>query len=104
MSIAVSRPAGSRSGLFGSDRSRSLIYHGFVLAFGFIMLYPLMWMVASSLKPADRIFSTSEVLSLIPSRVIIENYTQGWAGFGGISFLTFFRNSFIYAGFGTLLV
>src|SRR5437762_5975155 len=102
MSAAISRPAGSRSGVLGSDRSRSIVYHGFVIAAGFIMLYPLMWMVASSLKPADRIFSTSDVLSLIPSRLTFENYLQGWSGFGGISFLTFFRNSFIYAGLGTV--
>jgi multiple sugar transport system permease protein len=104
MSVATAaRAAGTRTGL-RSDSSRAIIYHGFVLAFGFIMLYPLMWMVASSLKTPDRIFSAADVLSLIPSRFTIDNYTQGWAGFGGISFLTFFRNSFIYAGFGTLLV
>src|SRR5919198_2565726 len=104
MSIAVSRQAGARSGLLGNERSRTLIYHALVIAFGFVMLYPLLWMVASSLKPADRIFATSDVLSLIPSRLTIENYAQGWAGFGGISFLTFFRNSFIYAGIGTVMV
>ncbi len=68
------------------------------------MLYPLLWMVASSLKPADRIFSSSDVLSLLPSRLTFENYLQGWTGFGGISFVTFFQNSLIYAGFGTVLV
>ena len=41
MSAAISRPAGSRSGVLGSDRSRSIVYHGFVIAAGFIMLYPL---------------------------------------------------------------
>jgi len=57
-------------------------------------------MLASSFKPADQIFS-GNVLSLIPARPIIDNYIQGWAGFGGISFLTFFRNTFLYAGVGT---
>ncbi len=83
---------------------QSVLYHAFVLAFGFIMLYPLLWMAASSLKPADRIFSSTDVLSLIPTRLTFENYLQGWSGFGGISFLTFFRNSLIYAVFGTVLV
>ena len=101
--ISISRAAGSRTGIH-SDSSRTIIYHGFVIAFGFVMLYPLLWMVASSLKPADRIFSTGDVLSLIPSRVTFENYLQGWAGFGGISFLTFFQNSLIYAVLGTILV
>ena len=66
------------------------------------MLYPLLWMVASSLKPADEIFT--DVTSLIPRNFTLDNYTQGWAGFGGIPFSTFFRNSLIYAGLGTLLV
>jgi multiple sugar transport system permease protein len=69
---------------------------------GFLMLYPLLWMAASSFKPADQIFSN--VLSLVPSRFTLDNYIQGWAGFGGISFLTFFRNSLLYAGVGTVLV
>jgi multiple sugar transport system permease protein len=81
---------------------RTTVYHAFVVAFGFVMLYPLMWMVASSLKPSEDIFSN--VTALIPRRITFDNYVQGWAGFGGISFLTFFRNSLVYAVPGTLLV
>ncbi len=81
---------------------RTVTYHGVVIALGFVMLYPLLWMVASSLKPADAVFST--VTSLIPSHVTLDNYVQGWAGFGGISFATFFRNSLIYSVVGTILV
>ena len=32
-----------------------------------------------------------------------QNYPNGWAGFGGISFATFYRNSLFYATLGTLL-
>ena len=81
---------------------KGVVYHAFVIGFGFLMLYPLLWMVASSLKPADEIFT--DVTSLIPRNFTLDNYTQGWAGFGGIPFSTFFRNSLIYAGLGTLLV
>ena len=82
--------------------TRTVVYHAFVLAFGFIMLYPLLWMIASSFKPADEVFST--VTALVPRHVTLENYVQGWAGFGGISFATFFRNSLIYSVAGTILV
>ena len=41
----------------GSDVGRTVVYHGFVLGFGFVMLYPLLWMAASSFKPGDEIFS-----------------------------------------------
>ncbi|HEY3060281.1 MAG TPA: carbohydrate ABC transporter permease [Chloroflexota bacterium] len=86
-----------------SEAVRTWIYHGGVVGFGFVMLYPLLWMLAGSFKPADQIFS-GNVLSLIPARPIVDNYIQGWAGFGGISFLTFFRNTLLYAGVGTVLV
>ena len=81
---------------------RTVMYHAFVIAFGFIMLYPLLWMAASSFKQADEIFIN--VLSLIPSRPTLDNYAQGWAGFGGVSFATFFRNSLLYSVVGTILV
>jgi multiple sugar transport system permease protein len=79
----------------------SIAYHGGVWILGFLMLYPLLWVVASSFKPADQIFTN--VMSLLPRTVTLDNYVQGWAGFGGISFTTFFRNSLIYSGFGTIL-
>jgi multiple sugar transport system permease protein len=79
----------------------SIAYHGGVWILGFLMLYPLLWVAASSFKPADQIFTN--VTSLLPRTVTLDNYVQGWAGFGGFSFTTFFRNSLIYAGFGTLL-
>ena len=35
----------------------TVVYHAVVIAFGFVMLYPLLWMLASSFKPADQIFT-----------------------------------------------
>jgi multiple sugar transport system permease protein len=93
-------------GGLGNPRARhglltTIVYHGGVWVLGFLMLYPLLWVVASSFKPADQIFTN--VMSLLPRTVTFDNYVQGWAGFGGISFTTFFKNSLIYSGFGTLL-
>ena len=82
--------------------ARTIVYHAVVIGFGFVMLYPLLWMIASSLKPADEVFST--VTNLLPTHITLDNYVQGWAGFGGISFATFYRNSLIYSVAGTLLV
>jgi len=89
----------------GSKATRALVgsiaYHGGVCLLGFLMLYPLLWVAVSSFKPADQIFTS--VTSLFPRTVTFDNYVQGWAGFGGISFTTFFKNSLIYSGFGTIL-
>ncbi|MBC7813086.1 MAG: carbohydrate ABC transporter permease, partial [Burkholderiales bacterium] len=59
-----------------------------------------LWLFASSLKGPEEVWTN--VNSLIPQVLRFDNYASGWAGFGGISFATFFKNSFIYSGFGTL--
>jgi multiple sugar transport system permease protein len=78
----------------------SVIYHVFVIALGALMIYPVVWLFASSLKAPDEIWT--QVNSLIPQQLRLENYAEGWQGFGGVTFATFFKNSFIYAGLGTL--
>lgn len=77
-------------------------YHTFVIAVGLLMLYPVFWLFASSVKPADEIWTN--VNSLVPSEIYLQNYTNGWKGFGGYSFAVFYKNSFIYAGLGTIIV
>ena len=85
-------------------RVKNIIYHVLVALGGFIMIYPLLWMVLSSFKPTDSILPTAS--SLIPSKWTVANYIQGWKGFMGYTFGTFFVNSFIIAflsTFGTLI-
>lgn len=78
----------------------SLLYHGFIILFGFIVFYPVLWLIASSLKEHSEIFQRAH--SLIPTRLVWENYVQGWQGFGGITFGTFFSNSLFICSIGTL--
>ena len=80
---------------------RTVLYHVGVTAVGFVMLYPLLWLAASSFKGPSEIWTN--ISSLIPQEFTFRNYVNGWAGFGGITFTTFYKNSFIYAGFGTLI-
>jgi multiple sugar transport system permease protein len=49
--------------------------HVLLIAFGLTMLYPLLWMVSSSVKPDALIFRDP---SLIPSAVDLGNYASGW--------------------------
>ena len=53
----------------------SVIYHVLVAGFALVMLYPLLWMFASSFKPSDEVFRT--VTSLIPSRIDLDNFARG---------------------------
>ncbi|RNL85034.1 carbohydrate ABC transporter permease [Halostreptopolyspora alba] len=55
-------------------RRRPLTHLG-LIAFGLVMLYPLLWMVSSSLKPTEDIFREP---GLIPSTLTLSNYTDGW--------------------------
>lgn len=68
-----------------------IIFYIFVVGLGFTMLYPILWMIMSSLKPATEIFNNA--VSLIPGEFIWQNYPDGWAGFGGIGFDVYFRNT-----------
>jgi multiple sugar transport system permease protein len=83
---------------------RTVLYHVLVLLFGFIMIYPVLWMISGSFKDNSEILRGS--LSLFPKALKLSNYATGWKGFGGITFGTFFRNSFVItsiATFGTVL-
>lgn len=64
--------------------------HLFIIVLGLAMLYPVLWMITSSLKPNNMIFSDT---SLIPKAVTLENYVSGWKGYAGVTFSRFFANS-----------
>lgn len=55
------------------------------------MIYPMFWMLSSSFKPSNEIF-TSEYF--FPKVFTIENYLIGWKGMSGYTFGHFFLNSF----------
>jgi multiple sugar transport system permease protein len=76
------------------------LYHLVVGGLALVMLYPIIWLAISSLKPSSEIFATA--YSLIPSRLEFNNYVTGWRGFGGNTFTIFFKNSFIIVIFSTL--
>lgn len=71
----------------------SIAFHTICILFAITSLYPIAWMVASSLKESSKIFVDAG--NLIPKTLHFENYTNGWRGFGGITFTTFFKNTFI---------
>ncbi|WP_410055123.1 carbohydrate ABC transporter permease [Microvirga sp. Mcv34] len=75
-------------------RWRSIIVHGFLIVGALVMIYPLLWLASSSLKPANLIFSD---LSLWPSKIRLQNYVDGWRG-AALPFSSFFLNSFIVSG------
>lgn len=72
-------------------RWRSLLIHGILIGGALVMLYPLMWMISASVKPASEIFSDP---GLIPDRFLWSNYSDGWTQLQE-PFSRFFWNSFL---------
>src|SRR5690606_34622036 len=59
-----------------AEHVRRLLIHAGLIAFGLVMLYPLLWMLSSSFKPTEEIFRDP---SLLPGDNFMPgNYTDGW--------------------------
>ncbi|WP_132305280.1 MULTISPECIES: carbohydrate ABC transporter permease [unclassified Paenibacillus] len=67
-----------------------LARHLIIILIGIGMLYPVLWLVASSFKPNTMIFTNT---SLWPAAFTLDNYVNGWRGLNGVSFSKFFMNS-----------
>jgi multiple sugar transport system permease protein len=72
-------------------RILSVIAHVLLIGASVVMLYPLLWMLAASIRPENEIFSGS---SIWPSEWSLDSYFRGWNGLR-VSFGTFFINSFV---------
>ena len=73
-----------------SPLARAFIYAALV-AVSFLMLYPLLWMIASSFKPDDEIFTST---SLLPHAFSADAYRRGWNGLS-VGFGQMFFNSLV---------
>jgi multiple sugar transport system permease protein len=80
------------------ERRRALIKHACLILASFGMLYPLLWMVASSFKPESEIFSD---VGLWPRQLDLNNYSEGWFALRE-SFTGFFWNSFVIAALSVI--
>ncbi len=66
--------------------------HVLIILFGIAMLYPVLWLISSSFKPNDMIFTQT---GLWPKVFTLDNYRKGWQGLQDVSFGTFFVNSWM---------
>jgi multiple sugar transport system permease protein len=71
----------------------SILRHGLLVAASLLMLYPLLWMVASAFKPESAIFTD---LSIIPPSLDLKNFRDGWTALQ-VPFTRFYWNSFVVA-------
>jgi multiple sugar transport system permease protein len=74
---------------------KKIVLHALIII-GFVtMLYPVLWMLSSSFKPSEMIFTD---YSLWPKEFTLDHYIKGWAGISRYTFSTFYMNSFILVG------
>ncbi|HEY8472943.1 MAG TPA: carbohydrate ABC transporter permease [Natronosporangium sp.] len=69
----------------------SITVHTLLIAGAVVMIYPLLWMVASSFREPNEIFTQT---GLIPSEFRFENYVNGWTRLS-YDFSRFYFNSFL---------
>ena len=78
----------------GRKRLTSILIHVALIGASIAMLYPLLWLLAASVRPENEIFTSA---SIIPSSFSLDAYIRGWNGLR-TSFGVFFTNSFIISG------
>jgi multiple sugar transport system permease protein len=78
---------------------QKFISHFFIISFGILMLYPVLWMISSSVKPESLIFSDP---GLWPKEITFDNYISGWNVVRDVTFGSFFKNSFLISSISVL--
>lgn len=73
-----------------------MVIYAVLLVAVMITLFPIFWMVSSSLKPAKELFARD--MTLLPVNWTIENYVNVWQN---TAFSTYFFNSFKVAALST---
>ena len=74
-----------------TSRRNLLVIYAVLTVLTLAMVYPLLWMLSSSFKPEQDVFTSA---SLFPSRATIDNYLQGWFA-GDAPFGRYLMNSMI---------
>jgi oligogalacturonide transport system permease protein len=96
MSAHVMRPVITADMLAQQTRRReraALVLRYMALgAVGFVMLYPILWLVGASFKSNAEIFSE---IGFWPSRFDFSAYAKGWKTSSEYTFATYFLNSFL---------
>ena len=76
-------------------RGRSVLWHVCVIGVVLVLLYPIVWLIFTSFKPADEILSS---LALLPKHATGDNYSQVFQGIAGYSVWQYLGNSLIISG------
>jgi len=62
-----------------------------LIVLAIFMIYPLLWLIASSFRPNLEIFTS---IGLIVKNPVWDSYIKGWRSIGDITYSTYFANTF----------
>ena len=79
--------------IWGASILAPLARHCVLIALAFCMVYPVLWMVASSFKPEQGLLND---MSILPPALDLFNYRDGWVALQS-SFTLFYWNSLVVA-------
>lgn len=74
------------------DLISSVVRYALLFGVGFLMLYPLIWLVGASFKTNSEIFAGA---GFLPESPTLEGYVKGWQTSTPYTFGRFFWNSFL---------
>ena len=74
------------------DLISAVVRYSLLFGVGFLMLYPLIWLVGASFKTNSEIFAGA---GFLPESPTVEGYVQGWQTSTPYTFGRFFWNSFL---------
>src|SRR5262249_2576633 len=86
---AHTKPAAQQGAL--RARIQPLLRYGVLIGVGFIMIYPLLWMIGGAFKPNSEIFSS---IGFIPQNPTLDGFEKGWKTSTEYTFATYFANPF----------
>ena len=75
-----------------AEQLQTFIRYALLIAVGFVMLYPLLWLVGASFKTNSEIFGS---IGFIPSEPTLDGYRKGWETSTPYTFGRFFWNTFL---------
>lgn len=74
-----------------SGRINAIVRYAILIGVGFLMLYPLLWMIGGAFKPNHEIFGS---IGFIPQEPTLDGVVQGWKTSTEYTFATYLLNSF----------
>lgn len=77
-----------------TQRRSSLLWLLLVVVLLAVVLYPALWLLATSFKSTAEIPSN---MTIVPEQPTLGNYVRGWTGLQTVSFARFFLNSAVIA-------